>query len=103
MKNLPRNQIHPSSPLAKLLAFIVTLSLAILVLMFSAVVFVVLLIAGVIGWGFIWWKTRALRQRMREFSHQSVMREGEATEEEVFKGEIIEGEVIHVDDTTNSR
>ncbi|MDX8384942.1 MAG: hypothetical protein R8M11_00320 [Gallionella sp.] len=107
MKNLPHNQANHSNPLAKFIAFIATVSVAILALMFSAVVFSILAIGGVIVGGYVWWKTRELRKQMRDFSAQNVMREGEVAEEEIIKGEVIEGEVIHVDEhvdePTNSR
>ncbi|MFY9260746.1 MAG: hypothetical protein WAO71_09590 [Gallionella sp.] len=83
-----------ANPWRKLVMFIIALALAIPLLMFSAAVLVVLLVVGVIVGGIFWWKTRALRQQMREmrdFQPQSpVMDDTGGT------GEIIEGEVIRV-------
>jgi len=54
-----------------------------------------IVIAGVIAFGYLWWKTRAMRKQMRE---QQNARGGAANDvfgDDDFKGEIIEGEVIH--------
>ncbi|MFH2134375.1 MAG: hypothetical protein ABII81_04250 [Pseudomonadota bacterium] len=80
-----------SSPLRKAVGLIVTVLLAIVALMFSAVFFAVVAVLGLIAWGYVWWKTRALRKQMREFAaqSQSVMREQTASNDEVFEGEVI--------------
>ncbi len=75
--------------LRKLVAFVVTLALFGLVLMFSAVLLAVIAIVGTIAGAYVWWKTRELRKRMREFSRQSVAREAKASNDEVFEGEVI--------------
>jgi hypothetical protein len=58
-------------------------------LMFSAVMFVVILVLGLLAWGYFWWKTRELRKVMRECSPSGGV---------VSEGEVIEGEAIIVDD-----
>lgn len=80
-----------SGPLRKAAGLIVTVLLAIVALMFSAVFFAVVAVLGLIAWGYVWWKTRALRKQMREFAaqSQSVMREQTASNDEVFEGEVI--------------
>ncbi|MDD2699945.1 MAG: hypothetical protein PHH36_01780 [Sideroxydans sp.] len=82
---------NPPSPLRKFVGVIVTVALAIITLMFSAVFFAVIAIIGLIAWAYIWWKTRTLRKQMREFAgqSQSVMREQTASNDEVFEGEVI--------------
>ncbi len=62
-------------------------------LMFSAVLLVFIVSAGLIIFSYFWWKTRALRRQMREQMSQQTM-DGTAHEVEAGKGEIIEGEVI---------
>jgi len=81
--------------LSRLIGFIITAALIVVGLMFSAVLLVFIVIAGVIAFGYLWWKTRAMRKQMRE---QQNARGGAANDvfgDDDFKGEIIEGEVIH--------
>lgn len=79
------------SPLRKIVGVIVTVAVAILALMFSAVFFAVITVVGLITWGYLWWKTREVRKQMREFAAQSQpeMREQSASNDEVFEGEVI--------------
>lgn len=80
-----------SSPWRKLLAGIIAIALFVPLLMFSAAVLIILLVIGIIAGGIFWWKTRQIRQQMREFSPPApVMEDTGGT------GEIIEGEVIRV-------
>jgi len=90
-------------PLRKLATLIVTLALVVLVLMFSAVVLAIILVAGALAWAYLWWKTRHLRKQMRDFASRAMEREQKAGDGEVFAGEVIEGEVIHVVDSRNGR
>lgn len=81
-------------------------ALAVVALMFSAVLLTVLLIVAVIGGAYLWWKTREVRKQFREMQarmrqmQESAARAGEPQREafrgEVYEGEIIEGEVINV-------
>jgi ABC-type transport system involved in Fe-S cluster assembly fused permease/ATPase subunit len=82
---------NPPSALRKIAGVLVTLAVAIVVLMFSAVFFAVIAVVGLIAWAYIWWKTRAVRKQMRAFAaqNQSVMREQSASNDEVFEGEVI--------------
>ncbi len=78
----------------------VTLLLAALALMFSAVLLVVILIVGVIAGVCLWWKTRAIRKQMKQmlqmqgFPPRDANPHSEVFSGEVFEGEIIEGEII---------
>ena len=72
----------------KLLALIATLALLVLGLMFSAVLLVFIVTAGIIAFTYLWWKTRALRRLMRE---QTSMAQGTSSGSQ---GITIEGEVI---------
>ncbi|MBA3023116.1 MAG: hypothetical protein KKG03_05235 [Gammaproteobacteria bacterium] len=82
---------NPPSPLRKFVGVLVTVAVAIVVLMFSAVFFAVIAVVGLIAWGYLWWKTREVRKQMRAFANQdqSVMREQRASNDEVFEGEVI--------------
>jgi hypothetical protein len=82
-----------------MVVFVLTVVLIGLVFMFSMVVLAIILVAGAIGWGYLWWKTRELRKQMRNFPPRGVVMEGEVVEGEKIRGEVIEGEVIRVDDT----
>lgn len=78
--------------LQKLLALVVGATLLILGFMFSVVVLAIVAVLGVIGFGYFWWKTRALRKAMRErppatvFDEEAVIIDGEAR--------VIEGELL---------
>lgn len=84
------------SPISRLIAFIATIALVVVGLMFSAVVLVFIAVAGLIAFGYIWWKTRAIRRQLRK--HKAFMKgaanDADAYKGDVFEGEIIEGEVI---------
>ena len=84
--NLPSKS---SGPLRKLVAFMVTVAIVGLVLMFSAVLLAVIFVVGTIAWAYLWWKTRELRKHMRNFQPREVVREGKVNEEQVFEGEVI--------------
>lgn len=72
-----------------MVTFLVTATLVSLALMFSALLLLGILIASLIAWGYLWWKTRDLRKQMRNHPKNEDIIEGE-----VIRGEIIEGEVI---------
>lgn len=68
--NDPLRQLHASRPpqgiLAKAFAFLLTLILVVVGLMFSAVALLVAAVAGLAFWGWLRWKTRHLRRAMGE-------------------------------------
>ena len=72
--------------------------LLVLGFMFSLVILVVVAVVGLFGYGYVWWKTRTLRQLMREQrqqyqkTQQSAYRPGTTGDD--AEGNIIEGEVI---------
>jgi hypothetical protein len=103
MKHLSDTTTKLPGPLRKIAAFIVTAALVGLVLMFSAVLFAIILIAGTTAWAYLWWKTRALRKQMRNFPPRGEMMGGVVREDEVIKGEVIEGEVIRVVDPQDGK
>jgi hypothetical protein len=79
-------------------ALIGAVALTGLVLMFSAVLFSIILVAGTIAWAYLWWKTRELRKMMRDFPPRAMEREQMAGE-----GAVFEGEVIRVVDSQHER
>jgi len=96
MRHLPDPE--PSSTLGKVVAFISTMVLFGLTLMFSVVLFAVVLTVGTIVWGYIWLRTRELRKQMRMHPPDEVVIQGE-----VIEGEVIEGEVVREDDTSKGK
>ena len=71
----------PPSLLQKIVTVLVTIAVFGVALMFSVVLFAVVVTVGAVAWGYLWWKTRALRKQMREHPPTG-------------RGMIIEGEVI---------
>ncbi|MBS1173624.1 MAG: hypothetical protein H6R12_2454 [Proteobacteria bacterium] len=49
--------------------------------LFSIVVFGIVVIAGLLAWGYLWWKTKDLRQQMRRQQPGGRVIEGEAIRE----------------------
>lgn len=103
MKHLSHTATKPPGLLRKIAAFILAAALVALVLMISAVMFAIILIAGTAAFAYLWWKTRELRKQMRDFrAHGEMMGDemsgGVVKEDEVVKGIVIEGEVIRVVD-----
>lgn len=86
--------------LTRVLSVIVGLVLLTAAFMFSLVFFAVVAFAGLVFWMYFMWKTRALRQQLRERMDEQVRAgafeppvSGTAT-----GGEIIEGEAVRVAD-----
>lgn len=93
MENFKRTSANRPGLLRKLAVFVATLAVVALVLMFSLLVFAVVLVVGAIAWGFLWWKTRNLRKQMRDYPPGGT----------VIEGEVIEGEVIRVINSADTR
>lgn len=70
--------------LQKLVTTLLAIALLILGFMFSLVLLCVLAVAGLIAWGYFFWKTRALRKAIKEA----------AVQEASSDGQVIEGEAI---------
>jgi hypothetical protein len=98
MKYLSQPTTKHPGPLRKIAALIVTTAVIALVLMFSAVLFAIILIAGTAAFAYLWWKTRELRKQMRNFPPRDEMMGSVVKEDEVIKGVVIEGEAIRVVD-----
>ena len=103
MKSLPGNFSSPSNPIRKIAGWIVTLAVIGMTLMFSVVVFAVILVVGTIGLVVLWWKTRELRRQMRDFQARAATMQSNVAEGEIISGEVIEGEAIRVDEPVIER
>lgn len=80
----------PSTPLQKLLATVIGLAMLVAGIAFSVVLLPVVVIAGLGGLGYFYWKTRALRRAFRQ---------GMAAQAaEVHDERIIEGEAVVIDE-----
>jgi cobalamin biosynthesis protein CobD/CbiB len=102
IKFISLSSAQPPGLLGKILALVATVVLAVVALMFSAVLLAVILVVGVIGFAYLWWKTRAVRKQfreMQEFARNAQAQQAEVSRGEVYKGEIIEGEAVRVDET----
>lgn len=76
----------PRGPLAKLFAVVLGTAFLVLAVMFSLVALAVVAIGGLVFWGWLRWKTRALRKQMRAAPNSD--------------SQVIEGEFIrHTDET----
>ncbi|SMB31224.1 conserved exported protein of unknown function [Sterolibacterium denitrificans] len=82
-----------ASPLARVLSYLVTAVALVLALAFSAVIFGLLLFAGILVGAWFWWKTRALRRQMQEAA-EAMAATGTAHAE--GEGEIIEGVGVRI-------
>lgn len=98
MKYVLNSPVKSSGLLRKLAALLVTVAMVGLVLMFSAVLFAIIIVLGTIASAYLWWKTRELRKQMRNFPPREVKRE-----EKVSDGNVFEGEVIRVVDSQDGR
>ena len=85
-----------AGPLTRILAAILSALALGVALMFGLVFFVVLAVGGLIFWLYFWWKSRALRQQMRDQPPLSPADFVRPTENTPTSGEIIEGEATRV-------
>ncbi len=92
---LQRGDGAPPSLLQKLVAVVVAAAVFSLALMFSVVLFAVVLTVGAAAWGYLWWKTRALRKTMRAQGEARMRAQDQAAGAHgSARGLVIEGEVI---------
>jgi len=95
MKSLPTSPSSFPAVLRKLAVLIATAMLLGLALMFSFVIIIIALGAGIIVWGYLSWKTRGLRKQMHTAYQDQEINGFEETDGAEIKGEVIEGEVLH--------
>ncbi len=89
-KQFSRRRAQPMSPWQKVVAGIAGAGIFVLALMFSVVLFAVVVTGGLIVWGYLWWKTRNLRKQMRENPPGGLVIEGEVIREEVVEDDSAE-------------
>jgi len=87
--------------LGRLLSYAVAGALLVLALTFSLLVFAVLALAGLLVWGWLWWKMRALR---RQAASGAGPAEAWSADERrpPADGYVIEGEVVRVSEENES-
>lgn len=93
MKYVLNGRAKPASPLRKLATIIMAVVMLGLLVMFSVVALAIILIAGVLGFAYIWWKTRELRRTMRMMQSLSTAerrKQEHASNDGVFEGEAVE-------------
>ncbi len=95
MKYFAYTSVKPVGWLKKIIVFVLTAALAVLALMFSALLLAVILIVGALVLAYVWWKTRELRRIMKHMRDFSARETGAPSED--FRGQVIEGEVIRVE------
>lgn len=108
-QSLPPHNARSTGLLSKVVAFALTVAIVIFTLMFSAVLFSIILVVGLVGWGYLWWRSRDVRKQMREkmahmnnaMNHQ--MNNATNAREDVHEGVVIEGEVIRKADPDDRR
>jgi len=61
-----RFNTQPQSLLGKVLTLVLGAAFLVLAFMFSLVALAVVAIGGTLLWGWLWWKTRAIRKQIRE-------------------------------------
>jgi len=103
IKYLSNSSARAPSLLRKSVAFVATIALIGLGLMFSAVLLALILSIGAVAFAYLWWKTRELRKLMQNSPARSMSMGEQIVEGEVIKGEVIEGEVIRVVETQDGR
>lgn len=100
IKYISPQPANPPGLLRKTVTLVMTVALAGVALMFSAMLLVVILIVVVFGGAYLWWKTRELRKQMKNFQPlHSATAQSDVFADKAFKGEVIEGEVIRVDES----
>lgn len=92
------NRLHRNPPpqaglLQKIGAIVATVIVFGLALTFSVMFFAVVVAAGVVIWGYLWWRTRDLRKAMRE-AQARARAAGAEGRTPTGTGMVIEGEVI---------
>jgi len=92
LKNLNHNPSKPAGLLQKLGAIAAAAVIFGLALTFSVIFFAVMVAAGVLIWGYVWWKTRDLRKVMR--ATQTQARASAQRNPKPGQGIVIEGEVV---------
>jgi Flp pilus assembly protein TadB len=104
LSNSSGQSTNLASLLRKIMAFVASVALLVLVLMFSAVLLTIIVFFVVIAGVYLWWKTRAIRKQlqqmraqMQNFAQQGAAKHRDPFAGESFKGEVYEGEVVRAE------
>ncbi|MDP2169430.1 MAG: hypothetical protein Q8J96_03315 [Rhodocyclaceae bacterium] len=81
--------------LEKVLTVLVGSLVLVAAFMFSLVILAVAVVLGLMIWGYFWWKTREIRQIMRE---QREQQQSQPRQQPAPGGHVIEGEAIVVEE-----
>lgn len=92
LKNLNHNPSKPVGLLQKIGAIAAAAVIFGLALTFSVIFFAVVVAAGVLIWGYVWWKTRDLRKAMR--ANQAHAGASAPRGPKPGQGIVIEGEIV---------
>jgi len=91
-------QTQSMNPVQKVLASLLGLATLVLGFMFSIVIIPAILVLALLGFGYFWWKTRALRKAMAE----AMAGAQSASDDGVIEGEAVvireEREIRHLPD-----
>lgn len=104
-KNLLRPANSPMNIARNILILVMGLIMLVLGIMFSAVLLGVILVLGGITWIYVWWKTRKLRQAVKEdgFAEQIFTGSAHRSTDNFNNGRVIEGEVIRQHEESRPR
>ena len=96
--NFNAGRQKPQGVFARVLTAIVGVVVLIGAAMFSLVFLAVIAVAGLIFWGYFWWKTRAIRAQIEEqMRAQAQYRDTRSqTAGTASDGDVIEGEAVRV-------
>lgn len=92
----PLRLTGPRSLVGRVVGALVTVAVLVVGLMFSAVLFGVALVLGLLVWGWVWWKMRKVMRQMRQDPRfQQFQQAADRNAAADDAGRIIEGEVLH--------
>ena len=86
------HNVRQPGPLGKVLALLGGAALLVLGFMFSLLLVAFAIAAAAVVWGYLWWKTRELRRRLRE------QVPADAARPDTADGSVFDGEAVRIDD-----
>lgn len=89
-----KTPVQPPGLLGKALTALITIALLVLGFMFSLLLVAFAAGVALLAWGYLWWKTRALRRHLREQAQATGSME---RQEAPAGGSVFEGEAVRVD------
>lgn len=92
---------QPQSMLGKIVTFVLGIAFLVFAFMFSLVALAIVAVGGLMLWAWVWWKTRAIREQIKEEMANGEAFSAQQTYSAQIDGEIIEGEAIRTVDDPN--